>query len=58
MDSEKAFGVVMAGPGIKNTGELKSAVMQFDIAPTIARLLELSTPQPWIGRPVTEALSE
>lgn len=50
--------LIMAGPGIKNTGELKSAVMQFDIAPTIARLLGLSTPQPWIGRPVAEALSE
>ncbi len=48
--------LVMAGPGIKKAGELKSAVMQFDIAPTIAALIGITTPQPWIGRPVTEAL--
>lgn len=48
--------LVMAGPGIKNVGELKSAVMQFDVAPTIASLLGVTPPQPWTGRAVTEAL--
>lgn len=48
--------LIMAGPGIKNIGELKSAIMQTDIAPTIAALLGLTCPQPWTGRPVTEAL--
>lgn len=48
--------LIMAGPGIRNIGELKSAIMQTDIAPTIATLLHLTVPQPWTGRPVTEAL--
>ena len=48
--------LVMAGPGISNTGRLKSAVMQTDIAPTIAALLRLSVPQAWTGRPISEAL--
>jgi len=48
--------LILFGPGIKNVGEMKSAIMQFDIAPTIAALLGVTPPQPWIGRPVTEAL--
>lgn len=48
--------LIMAGPGIRNAGQLQSAIMQFDIAPTIAALLGLSTPQAWTGRPITEAL--
>lgn len=50
--------LIMAGPGISDVGELKSAVMQTDIAPTIAALLGLSVPQPWTGRAVTEALEK
>ena len=50
--------LVMAGPGISNTGRLKSAVMQTDIAPTIAALLRLSVPQAWTGRPISEALEK
>lgn len=48
--------LIMAGPGIKDIGELQSAIMQTDIAPTIATLLGLTYPQAWTGRPVTEAL--
>ncbi len=48
--------LIMVGPGIKNVGELKSAVMQFDIAPTIAALLGVRAPQAWTGRPIAEAL--
>lgn len=54
--SEMETPLIMAGPGIKNVGELKSAVMQFDIAPTIAALLGIRTPQVWTGRPIGEAL--
>ncbi len=50
--------LVMAGPGILDTGELKSAVMQTDIAPTIAALLSLDVPQPWTGRAISEALEK
>lgn len=48
--------LIMVGPAIKNVGELKSAVMQFDIAPTIAALLGVRAPQAWTGRPIAEAL--
>lgn len=50
--------LVMAGPGISNTGQLKSAVIQTDIAPTIAALLRLSLPQAWTGRAISEALEK
>lgn len=48
--------LIMAGPGIKNAGELKGVVMQTDIAPTVATLLGMPYPQAWTGRPVIEAL--
>lgn len=54
--SEMETPLIMAGPGIKKSGELESAVMQFDIAPTIAALLGVPTPQVWTGRPIGEAL--
>lgn len=47
---------VIAGPGVKRVGEFKSAMMQYDVAATIARLLKLKQPQPWVGRPVEEIL--
>lgn len=48
--------LILAGPGVKNIGELKSATMQYDTAATIAALLGLEMPQSWVGRPVAEAL--
>ncbi len=48
--------LIFKGPGIKNVGELKSAIMQTDIAPSIAKLLGLEVPQAWSGRPVEEAI--
>lgn len=47
---------IIAGPGIRNIGEFKSAMMQYDVAGTVARLLDVTPPQPWVGRPVTEIL--
>lgn len=43
---------IITGKGIKHNHEIAESMMQFDIAPTIARILALSTPQVWIGRPV------
>lgn len=48
--------LILSGPGVKNAGELKSAIMQTDITPTIAKLLGLDAPQAWSGRPVEEAI--
>ena len=47
---------IIAGPGIKPVGEFKSAMMQYDVAATIAYLLGLKIPQAWVGRPVLEIL--
>lgn len=47
---------VVAGRGVKPVGEFKSAMMQYDVAATIAALLDLKQPQPWVGRPVAEIL--
>lgn len=48
---------VIAGKGVKPIGEFKSAMMQYDVAATIAALLGLKQPQAWVGRPVTEILN-
>ncbi len=47
---------IIAGPGIKSVGEFQSAMMQYDVAATIAAILGLEQPQPWVGRPVKEIL--
>lgn len=47
---------IIAGPGIRNMGEFKSAMMQYDVASTVARLLGVKQPQPWVGRAVEEAM--
>lgn len=46
---------IITGPGIKKDYQLKGSVMTFDTAATIAEIFELTPPQVWIGRPVTEA---
>lgn len=48
--------MIMAGPGVKKLGEMKSSLMQYDVAATIAALLGIEMPQCWVGRPASEAL--
>lgn len=44
---------IILGKGIRKGGnEIPESMMQFDIAPTIAHIFGLETPQVWIGRPV------
>nr|MDE6543506.1 alkaline phosphatase [Muribaculaceae bacterium] len=44
---------IILGKGIRKGGnEIPESMMQFDVAPTIARIFGLETPQVWIGRPV------
>lgn len=45
---------VIKGPGIKRNHEISSSIMTFDTAATLAKLLGLTAPQVWIGRPVEE----
>lgn len=46
---------IISGKGINRDHEITESMMQFDIAPTIAKILGLSAPQVWIGRPVAGA---
>ena len=43
---------IIVGKGIRKGHEITESMMQFDIAPTIAYIFGLETPQVWIGRPV------
>ena len=43
---------IIVGKGIRNGHEITESMMQFDVAPTIAHIFGLETPQVWIGRPV------
>lgn len=43
---------IIVGKGIRKGHEITESMMQFDIAPTIAQIFGLETPQVWIGRPV------
>lgn len=45
---------IIAGKGIRQGGEMTESMMQYDVASTIARILDLQQPQVWIGRPMTE----
>lgn len=49
---------VMAGPGIKKEYNLQDSLMVYDIASTIAYFQQVTQPQAWIGRPITEAVEE
>ena len=49
---------IIKGPGIIKNQELSQSIMTFDTAVTIAKLLKLSTPQVWIGRPVKSAFKK
>lgn len=49
---------VIYGPGIKKGYEIKGAVIDYDYAPTIAKILGLKCPQAWRGVPVDEVFDE
>lgn len=51
---EMEIPLIFAGKGVKRNHEIKASTMVYDIAPTIAYIFNLKTPQVWTGRPVTE----
>lgn len=55
--AEMETPLILAGPGVRRIGRLQSSVMQPDVAPTMAVLLGLTEPQPWTGKPISEALT-
>ena len=45
---------VVYGKGIQRNVEITDAMMQYDVAATVAYLLGLETPQAWVGRPMMQ----
>ncbi len=48
---------VIYGKGIKQGYEITDAMMQFDVAATIAEIFRLKRPQAWRGQPITSAFA-
>jgi predicted AlkP superfamily pyrophosphatase or phosphodiesterase len=51
---DRNIPLIFSGKNIKKGYAIKSMVMIYDIAATIAHIFGIKTPQPWIGRPLTE----
>lgn len=49
---------IMSGPGIKKNTELKSTIITYDTAATLAAILGLDQPQAWRGKAVVEAFAK
>jgi len=49
---------IMSGPGIKKNTELKSTIITYDTAATLATILGLEQPQSWRGKAVNEAFAK
>lgn len=52
MEMETPF--IIAGKGIKATGEFNESMMQYDVAPTIIEIFNLKGPQVWVGRSMSQ----
>ncbi len=51
--------LIICGKGIKKNFDITDSVMQFDVAPTLARILGVKTfPQVWIGRPIGQSFAK
>ena len=46
--------LVFVGPGVKQGYEIESAVMRYDLAPTIAHILGAEAPEVWRGKALTQ----
>lgn len=55
MEMETPF--IIAGPGISASGRFDDSMMQYDVAATIAAILDIPQPQVWTGRPVKAVLA-
>lgn len=47
---------IICGKGIREGQEITDAMMQFDVAATIAEIFHLRRPQAWRGQPITSVL--
>lgn len=55
MEMETPF--IIAGKGIAPKGEFAESMMQYDIAATVAAILDLDSPQVWVGRPMNQVFA-
>lgn len=53
--SEMLSPLIIHGPGVRKGTTITDLVMSYDVAPTIARILGLTTPHLWRGRPIIQA---
>ena len=44
--------MVIWGKGVKKNHEIQETVIQYDIAATVAEILNLEVPQSWRGKPI------
>lgn len=49
---------VIAGPGVRKNHEIKSAIITYDTAATLAWIMGLEQPQSWRGKPVGEVFAK
>lgn len=49
---------IVNGKGIRNNFEITDAMMQYDVAATVAYLLGVEPPQAWVGRPMMQIFAE
>jgi len=49
---------IISGKHIKKIGEFQESMMQFDIAPTIAYIFKLKTPQVWNGKVIKQVFKK
>lgn len=56
--AEMEIPFIVAGPIVRQRGEIPESVMQYDCAAHIAYLLGLTPPQSWTGRPLTRLFAE
>lgn len=54
LDTDLFCPLVLYGPGVR-VGEMKGPIYQYDIAATIASVLNLPVPDSWRGKPIEEA---
>lgn len=45
---------IISGKGISKGGEFEESMMQYDVASTMAEILDVKQPQVWIGRPMIQ----
>jgi glycerophosphoryl diester phosphodiesterase len=57
-DEDMLIPLIMAGPGVTQGRELDGPAGLIDIAPTILRLMGISAPEHWQGKPIAQIVDD